>query len=176
MATENLKSTPVTNLDATPPVRTTSGKGADGILRQKDGTVTGTTAMEAASTYALVRVPTNVIVKHVWACLDASVTNFQADIGVYYGTGQDTPVDLRGDAIDADFFASAVDFDSVVVPTQYTMESAVYTVPDMFKPLWDAVGLSADPGGSFDIVFTSTETTDGAPVMYCAVEYVLPGA
>ena len=178
MATENLKSTPVTNLDATPPVRTLTGKGAGGRLNFVDATVTATTAMETGSTYAMVRIPSEAIVKRVWACLDTAVTTFTADIGVYYGTGKDVPTDLQGDVIDADLFASAVAFASIVVPTQYTHEAAAsaFTVADMFKPLWDAAGVTADPKCGLDIVLTATASVDGAPIIYLAVEYVLPGA
>lgn len=178
MATENLKSTPITNLDATPPVRTTSGQGANGLLHQIDGTLTATTAMEAGSTYALVRVPSNIIVKEIWACLDTAVTTFTVDIGVYYGTGQDVPADLRGDVLDADLFASAVALAAIVVPTQYTHEAAAaaFVVADLFRPLWHLAGLSSDPGCSFDIVMTATATNDGAAIPYLSVKYVVPGA
>lgn len=178
MATENLKSTPITSLDASPPVRTTAGKGASGILRQVDGTVTATTAMEAGSTYALVRVPSNAIIKEVWACLDTAVTTFTVDIGVYYSSGADVPAEQRGDVLDADLFASAVALASIVVPTQYTHEAAAsaLTVADMFKPLWDLAGLTSDPACNFDIVMTATATNDGAAIAYLSVKYVIPGA
>jgi hypothetical protein len=181
MGTEALKSTPVTRLDATPPVRTTSGQGANGVLHHIDGTVTATTAMDAGSTYRLVRLPSNAIVKEVWACLDTAVTTFTADIGVYYSSGADTPPGtVAATAIDADLFASAVAFAAIVVPTQYTHEAAAsaFAVADMFMPLWQAAGLTSDPNCGLDIVFTATATTDCAAgaIIYCAVKYVLPGA
>lgn len=178
MATEALKSTPVTRLDATPPVRTTSGRGAAGVLIHTDGTVTGTTAVTSGSTYQMVRVPSNAIVKEIWAFLDTAVTTFTADIGVYYSSGIDVNADLRGDVIDADLWASAVAFASIVIPTQYTHEAAAaaFAVADMFLPLWEAAGLTSDPGCMLDIVLTTTATTDGAPIIYLAAKYVLPGA
>ena len=178
MATENLKSTPVTNLDATPAVRTTTGRGANGLLHHIDGTVTGTTAMEAASTYRICRIPSEAVVKEVWAFLDTAVTTFTADIGIYYSSGEDVNSADRGDVIDADLFASAVAFANIVTPTQYTHEAAAaaFAVADMFMPLWQAAGLSADPKCGLDLVLTTTATTDGAPIIYAAVKYVLPGS
>lgn len=176
MATEALKSTPITNLDATPPVRGTSGRTAAGSLIYVDGLITVTTAMETGSTYAMVRLPSSAVVKRVRAWLETAVTTFTVDIGLSYGTGRDVGEDLRGDVIDADFWGSAVALASIVVPTEYTQESTQATAADMIKPLWDAAGLSSDPGGTFDVVLTTTATIDGAAVVYLAVEYVMPGA
>lgn len=176
MALENLKSTLVTNLDATPAVRTTVGRGGPGVLLYADATLTGTTAADIGSTYRMVRIPSTAIVKRIWACLDTAVTDCTVDIGLYYGSGQDVIDSLRGTVIDADFWGSAIALTSIVVPTQYTMESTVCTVADMMRPVWDAVGLSSDPGGTFDIVFTNTVAFNGAPILYLAVEYVMPGA
>ncbi len=159
-------------------MRTTSGQGAPGVLQHNDGMATGTDTYLTGSTYALIRIPSNAIVKELWACLDTAVSTFTVDMGVSYGTGPDVPVALRGTVLDADLFASAVALAAIVVPTQYTMEAAAaaLTVADMFKPLWDLAGLTSDPGCTFDIVFTTTATISGVPIMYCAVKYVLPGA
>ena len=180
MALEYLKSAPITSLDATPPVRTTSGRGANGLLHHIDGTITGTTLADIGSTYRMVRVPSEAIIKELWAMLDTAVTSCVVDIGVYYSsaTGDAPPGTVVATAIDADLFGSAVALTNVVVPTQYTHEAAAsaFAVADMFMPLWQAAGLSADPKCGLDIVFTATTAFDGAPIMYCAVKYVLPGA
>lgn len=178
MTAEALKSTPITNLDASPPVRTTTGKGVPGVVQMADGTATATDTTTTGSTYRLCRIPSNAIVKQLWACLDTAVTTFTVDMGVYYPTVGAPPGVTPATALDADLFASAVALASIVVPTQYTMEAAAAAliVADMFKPLWDLAGLTSDPGCDLDIVFTTTATTDGTPIMYCAVYFVCPGA
>ena len=79
-------------------------------------------------------------------------------------------------AIDADFFASAVVMttQSTLGWTPITFESGTYTAAKMKQPIWEAAGLSEDPGGFIDICFTNTNTIDGAPVLSCRVDYVLP--
>ncbi|MGE3279680.1 MAG: hypothetical protein AB7H90_03520 [Alphaproteobacteria bacterium] len=174
MATEHLKTTVITNLNTLPPTRATTGAGAAGVLRHNAGTITGTTAMEAAGTYRFVRVPWTVKVKHVRMALNAAVTNLAGDIGVYYSDSayDGTPVDLQGDAVDVDLFGADIDLESVVALTDYTNESTNYTAAKRAQPLWQAAGLTACPAGYADIALTLTETTDGAPVMYMEVEYV----
>lgn len=178
MATEAIKSTPITNFDATPAVRP-KGPGLPGNAGRMlcvDAVATFATAMDAASTYRMVRIPSNAIVKRVIACIETAVTTFTVDIGVYYDSSVARDADLRSDVIDADLFASAVALAAVVVPTEYTMESTVYSCTKIMQPLWQAAGLSADPGGLLDIVATATATSSGTSDLYVRVEYVLPGA
>lgn len=180
MTTEALKSTPITNLDASPPVRPTSGRGGIGVLQIADGTVTASDLVTSGSTYRIVRIPSNAIIKSVWAHLDTAVTTFTADIGVYYPTVGAPPGVTVTTALDADLIASAVAFASIVTPTQYTDEAAAAAliVADKFKPLWDLAGLTSDPGCDLDIVLTNTATNDCAAgaIIYLAVHFVMPGA
>ena len=178
MATEAIKSAIITSLDATPPVRTTTGAGSAGRLIYADGSAVFADTKTAGSTYQMVRIPSNAIVKRIWACIDTAVTTFTVDIGVYYSSGLDVTADLGGDVLDADLFGSAVALASVVVPTQYTMEAAAaaLTVADMFLPLWNLAGLSNDPSCGLDIVMTNTATNDTTSTAYLAVEYIIPGA
>ena len=177
MATEAIKSTPITNLDASPPVRNTAGVGGGSPLLYKDGSCVFADTKTSGSTYQMVRLPANAIVKRVWACIDTAVTTFTVDIGVYYGSGVDVPSAVRGTVLDADLFGSAVALASIVVPTQYTMEAAAAAliISDMFLPLWNLAGLTSDPGYSLDIVLTNTATNDTTSTVYLAVEYILPG-
>lgn len=174
MTTEALKSAVITNLNATPPVRATTGTGAAGMLRSVDGTLTATTGKTTGSVYRMVRVPSNAKVKHVFACLDAAVTTFDADIGLYYSdnTQDGTQATLQGTVISAAFFASAVDLHAIITPTDYVFEATTNVAAKRLQPLWQAAGLSSDPGGFFDIALTSTSTTSGAPVVHLEAQYV----
>lgn len=177
MAVEHVKSTPVSNADAQPPVANTVGEGAPGSLREVSGFVTVPASSSVDSTFRCVRVPTNAIVKAVVFTSEAQA-NANFDIGVYYPTtGRTATADLAANAIDQDFFASGVSADADVAPTDVTFEaeSTGYERDEWNTPLWEALGLSSDPGGEgFDIVLTVTEAvTTGTGVSGLSVRYVL---
>lgn len=177
MTTEALKSTPITNLDASPPVRSNVGAGAVGRLERVSGYITVTDTKTAGSTYQMVRIPSNCYVKDVRVSVDVTVTTLTCDIGLYYSTGVDgTQPSLRGTEVDADFFASAVDLKTKTSgPVSQMNESATYTAAKRQQPIWQAAGLTSDPGGFFDIVLTNTATNSGAAVVYLDADIVHPG-
>ena len=71
------------------------------------------------------------------------------------------------------FLATVIDCASAVVPTEVVNESGTYTLDKRKQPLWQAVGLSADPGGYFDIVATvkTTAVTTGTGKFGVRVAY-----
>lgn len=157
MTTEALKSTSITNSDASPRVPNQAGKGSADRWKVHDDYVTTTTGKTSGSTYRFVRVSSNAIVKKVVLETEAQGSSTAMDIGVYYADTPDASNANNGAVIDADFFASAVDVSSAV-KSDVTNESGTYTVNKRAQPLWQAVGLSSDPGGKFDIVATNTAT------------------
>lgn len=101
MASENLKSAPITNLDATPVVVATSGEGAPGAMRVATDSVLPTTNVSEYSTYRLCRFPTNAKVKHVWLFtngIDQTTGSATLDINVAFSdsTVDGTPPALQG--------------------------------------------------------------------------------
>lgn len=166
-----VKSTSITNLDATPVVRNTEGEGGQGTLRHIGDYAT--TTANIVQLVALARIPSTAKVKAVY--LEAAAqTQGTFDVGLYYSTGalDGTPAANAGTAVDLDFFATAVVCSSAVGRTDVTNESGTYTVAKRNQPIWQAAGLSVDPGGFFDVVFTSmnTITTGGlvaAEVLFC---------
>lgn len=177
----NLLSTAITSLNATPPVRSTAGIGAPGWLRTMTGKCAAlTTAFTAGGILRMCRVPSNCFVVEVYWKADASTTTVDCDVGVYYSNALDgttaTNVAAADTAIDADFFASAVDMHTASTGgwTPITFESTTYTAAKIVQPLWQAIGLTSDPGGFLDICFTNTSTTSGAPVLSCRVDYTMP--
>lgn len=180
MTTEALLSTAVTNIDAVPPVRATAGKGGAARLKEVDAYITPTTGKTTGSTYRMVRVPSNCVVKRLTGESHGTITTMTMDVGVYYS---DATIDETGSsstlgtgAVDADFFGSAVVFATGDTPYDVTNESGTYDVSKRNKELWDAAGLSTDPGGFLDICFTSTAThnfTAGA-VLGLRVEFASP--
>lgn len=174
MAVDHVKSIQVTNLDAKPIVPLTAGEGGPGNLKIVEGYATTVASGSQDATYQMVRVPSNCKVKQVWYEGGAQAAG-TFDIGVYYATdgeGQKPLTLLAANAIDQDFFASIVAVTSAVALTNVTNESGTYTIDKRVQPLWQAVGLTADPGGYFDICITIvTAITTGATVVGLTVIY-----
>lgn len=160
MAVDHVKSPSITNLDAQPAVANTAGEGGGAPVKTIEGYATAVASSSVDATYQLVRVPSTCKVKAVMF-ESAAQTAGAFDIGVYYATdgqgGKPTSL-LAANAISRALFASAVDCASAVAPTDVTNESGNYTIDKRVMPLWQAAGLTSDPGGSFDIVATVTTT------------------
>lgn len=176
MAVEHVKSTPVTNLDATPNVISTTGEGGKGYVVEIDGFLTIPASASVDSTFRFVRVPTTAKIKSVCVTSEAQAAG-KIDIGVYYPTtGRTGVADLAANAVDQDLFATAVDLAAAVAVTDVTFQvgTAGYLRSEINLPLWQAAGLTSDPGGFFDIVGTvkTTAVTTGTGVCALLVQYV----
>lgn len=167
MATENVKSAAITNRDATPPVLTT---GQGGFVRRVWGTAEAAAAGDAGSTYRLCEIPSNARAIRVVLTTDDLGTTATLDVGLYQNTAN------GGAVVDADFFASAIDANTAAVAeTMVTHEanSTGYNRDDIEKPLWEALGLSSDPGRTYDVVVTSAGDIDAAGTITLIVDYVV---
>lgn len=82
-ATET-KSSVITNLDATPPVRATYGGGGAGRLTRLVGTITPTASQATSVLNRLVRIPSNCQVHKVAIILDSAATTLTGNIGLWY--------------------------------------------------------------------------------------------
>jgi hypothetical protein len=170
MAVDHVKSTPITNLDASPVVQVTAGEGgAAPLCSISSGDVIGIASSFIDATYQFVRIPSNCKVKQIIFDSQAQTTSGTIDIGLYYATdgeGNKPVALLAAAAIDQDFFAAAVSVIAASGPTDVTNQSTTYTPAKRNQPIWQAVGLSADPGGFFDIVGTlKTALTTGTGKM-----------
>ena len=168
MALDHVKSTFITNLDASPSVQNTAGEGGPAPLKLVDGWATGVASSNIDSTYQFVRIPSNAKVKQLVFETESQTVGV-GDLGLYYATdgeGKQPTALLAAAAIDRDFFASLYSLVSVTTPVDVTNESTTYTVDKRAQPIWQAVGLTSDPGGYFDIVLTlSTAITTGTGKM-----------
>lgn len=176
MAVDHVQSTPVSNAYATPAVASTAGEGAPGVLREVSGFATAVASSSQDSTYRFVRVPSNAVIKQVKFSSEAQAGG-TVDLGVYRPVNA-TYADLVTSAIDQDFFASAIAVTNFSAWTDVTNEAtganASYDINEINTPLWEAAGLSADPGGFLDIVGTIVSAiTTGTGVMGCSVVYAL---
>lgn len=157
-----LKSTSITNRDATPRVFNSAANGAPGDVKEVFEYVTATGTVGDIIT--LIEVPSTARVGSVqWQA--AAMTAGAFDIGVYRNTA------AGGAVVDADLFASAVSAATAVTPTEVKHESGVYAIDDQNKPLWEAAGLTADPGGTLDICATITTAVTVAGLLGLKVQY-----
>jgi hypothetical protein len=149
MAVEALKGSVITNADATPPVLS-NARLSDMSMKEAIGTVQASASASIASTYRLCRIPSNARISEVIVSCDAFDTTGAADIGIYQTAAN------GGAVVDADFFASAVVLTTALPNTTVTHESGVFGIEDVEKPLWEALGLSADPHRDYDVALTLT--------------------
>lgn len=179
--TSHLKSAGITNLDTIPPFTPSVGAGASGFLRQVDGFSVPLAADATGSTYQLVRVPSFAIIKAVVFESEAQGAG-KFSLSVYYSdsTVDGTPVANQGLIVGGSpggvaFFAADIDCASAVLPTNETNQNSVYTLNLRDQPLWQALGLAADPGGFFDIVAVchTTAVTTGTGRLGIKVDYIV---
>lgn len=156
MAVVTRKSGVITNRDATPRVLN-AGAVAEGQVYSFTGTVETVNADSIASIYILGSIPSNAANIQIELWSDDIGTTTIADFGIYRTTAD------GGAVVDADFFGSAVSLkDGAVAGTRIEHESGVYDVDDVEKPLWQALGLTSDPGVIYDVCATLTAAADAA--------------
>ncbi len=187
MATEALKSTPITNLDASPVVNPNSGQGAPGVLRSVNGHVASTAGVTTGSTYRLCRIPTNACIKQVLLTAAAEGATGAIDIDVAFSdsTTDGTPASLQGtipqvSAADNKLFGSGVAITSAVKNQDQTFANS-FTTDHQNIPLWSVLnslgtlGWTSDPGGFFDILLKTTATMANGGDVAVEVRYVVDG-
>jgi len=175
--TSHLKSSQITGLDASPIQQPMTGQGGPATLKSISASLSSVSADATGSTYQMVRVPTNAILKHAWFQAAAN-SGGKVNIGVYYsdsttdGTAQANQ-GLVVPTTGAAFVSGDIDCSSAVAPTdELGQNTAGWTMDLINTPLWSALGLTADPGGNFDIVLVchTTAITTGAK-MTLQVDY-----
>ena len=162
----NLSSTLITNATATPSVSTSANAGAPGGLNNTYQPLAVTASETIGNVLRFVRVPSNARLTSIILYSDALGGTTAGDIGVYR-TAED-----GGAVVDADHFGSGVSLVSKVAGVEQIFESGVNTVADIGKPLWDALGLSADPQTTYDIAITLTAAVTTPGSIGLAVEFV----
>lgn len=185
MATENLKSTSITNLDAQPIVENTAGEGATGYITSSHDTVASTAGMLAGSTYKMCRFPTNAKIRRViFSCVaHGGAATFDIDVAHSDSTTDGTPASLQGNivqlaAADNKLFGAAATAVAAQSHVDVTL-SNTFLVTHENIPLWQvlvnlgATTFSADPGGFFDIVLKTVGTDTNGGALSVEVQYVM---
>lgn len=177
MAVVNLKSTPITNRDAVPPV-INDGRLERGALRSAVGSITagaadtGGATYAAGTTYVLASLPSSAMVRNVLLSC-AALTSGVVSIGVGRNT-KDSSGNAYPTAIGATataLFASAQSVASALSKSNVTNQSGNYTLTKQEQPLWQAAGLTTDPGGTLDIVVLVTTSLTAGGLLGLEVQY-----
>lgn len=165
----DIDSTLISNRAATPRVANEPYNDAR-IKTTGVGIVEVTTSTDAADEIRFCRVRSNALIKNVLVSSDAAITSGAMDIGIYRTD------DDGGAVVDADFFASALAVGSGLTRSSAVHESGIYGIEDQDKPLWEALGLSADSQVWYDVVGTVTTEMGAGGTICLEVEYVDGGA
>lgn len=164
----NVNSTWIGNAVASPKVLTNSNKSCGQMFSAKSvATVSATQA--SGDTIRMVRVPSNARIDAVLLTTGDATTAGNINIGVWQ------TADNGGAVVDADLFASALALTGGPFNrSDQTWESGEYTYAESCLPLWEVLGLSADPCREYDIVAQVSTTGDGmATTMVLEVQYVI---
>lgn len=161
MAVVAVKSNSVTNNNATPRVINTPGVEGGTLVRAINSLVTITSGDSVGSTYRLGKIRSSDFIDRIRLDTTADMgTTTTADIGLYdlltHSNG--------GTVVDADFFASAVSLkDGALSNSDVTFESGAAggLIANAEKRVWEALGLSSDPGKEYDVAMTLTGACDG---------------
>lgn len=172
MAVVNTKATAVTAADAKPNNTAVNNKLLNARVKRAIGVVEAASGDSIGSVLRLARVHSGWAIDRVLLSCDA-ITTCAGDVGVY-----DVADVNSGAAVDADFFASAQSLASALVNQDVTHEADAadagsgFGLADVEKPLWQALGLSADPGKWYDIAVTLTAAAGSAGTVGLKVFYV----
>jgi len=165
MATFNIKSTIITNRDATPKVLTDPFVAA-GDMKSAEGYVQSNgTNDDAGSIYRMFPVPSNARVDKMVLSNTALGSGCTLNVGVYWPTfipsGAGLSQSSQSLVINATMFASALAASGANTATNILAQSGFNTIPKQEMPLWQALGLSEDPKIDLDVCVTLAGAVGG---------------
>lgn len=126
-------------------------------LHHFNGQVEAANGDSIGSTYRLATIPSNFVPIKLELAWDALGGTCAADVGIY-------EMGASGAVVDADEFASGVSLVNAGAWTSELEESGAADIAKMGQPLWQRLGLTAQPvpGKSYDIVATLTAASAAA--------------
>jgi hypothetical protein len=170
MAVVTTKSTQLTNRDAVPRVINNPAASA-GAVQQAIGTLECANGDSIASIYRMLQIPSNAVGEILKLYCDA-ITSGAADIGIYRTIAD------GGAVVDVDFYASAQSIAAAITTgteiqheADATDAGAGFGLADLEKPLWQRLGLTSDPGVTYDIAVTLTAATTAAGTLGLRLYY-----
>lgn len=168
MAVVTTKSSQITNRDASPKVLSNS-RIVKANVQHARGVVTAVNGDSATSKYVFCSIPSNAVpVSLRYSAPDIGTTTAM-DVGLYRTT-QD-----GGAVVDVDFFATAVALNAGPYSKVEIVNEAgtIATPANSEQPIWQLLGLSADPCVTYDIVGTLTGAADGGGAILLEADYTL---
>ncbi len=175
MAVVTVKSTAITNRDATP-VTLNNPILQDGMVRTSCGLATIASTDQSTSKYIFCSVPSNARIVGLNLSTDATPGggSVAGTLGLYDTT-------LNGSAAIANFdqFGTAIDMHTAALTKSNIMfhsgaATNGLTVANAQKAIWDFLALSSDPVKYYDVVMTlSADNSTGAVKMFLQVDYTL---
>lgn len=168
MAVVTVKSSQITNRDATPVVLS-NGRLTRSPVQHARGKVSIANGDSIASKYLVCSIPSNAIPVSVRITSPDIGTTTIADVGLYQTTAN------GGAVVDADFFGSAVSLSGgALAKSDITNENgAIATPANSEKPVWELLGLTSDPNRDYDVALTLTAAADAAGDVLVEVDYVV---
>jgi hypothetical protein len=164
MAVVTTKSTQITNRDATTRVLNNPGIGG-ALVRHKRDVASIANGDSVGSKYIYFSIPSNAVPVSVRKTHPDIGTTTAADIGLYKTTAD------GGAVVDADFFTAATVLNAGAVTKGELVAGNVDTAANHGKRVWELLGLSSDPGISYDVVATLTGAADAAGALALEVDY-----
>lgn len=169
MAVVTLKSTAVTNANATPRVQNPAGI-QNGVVKRSQGFAVITSGDSVGSTYRIGKVRSSDYLHRIRIVSPDIGTTTAADVGLY-----DVLTHTNGGTVvDADFYASAVSLSGGAIDSDITFEAAAAggLITNAEKRVWESLGLTADPHKEYDLTLTLTGAADGTGTALVRYEYV----
>ena len=166
MAIVDRNSTTIANSIATPPVALSPPRNASN-LREVAAIITPAADDTANSIGRFFRIPSNARVSQLlWSSADATTAGV-VSVGLYQ------TAENGGAVVDADLFATLDLAGGPYNNLDITFESGEYTYAESEKPLWEVLGLTADPQREYDVTYLNTTTFHGGPTaVRLALRYV----
>ncbi len=156
MAVVAVKSTTITNRDATPKILN-AGRANGGTVKTYRDYVAIANGDSVGSVYRVVAIPSNAVIVSVRVTSPDIGTTTIADVGLYQTTAN------GGAVADADLFGSAVSLSGGALSKSEVMfESGVITNANINKAVWEHLALTADSNRDYDVALTLTGAADAA--------------
>ncbi|GAB2493947.1 hypothetical protein [Arenimonas alkanexedens] len=167
MAVENVKSAAITTADAAPPLpNQVPMRLANARVRESIGRAAIPASASIGSIARVLRIKSSDRVGALLLSCTA-LTGAAADVGLY-----DIPTVNAGAVVDVDLFASAQSIATALANTDVLRESGTITVARLEEPVWQLLGLTADPGKQYDIALTFTAATTPAGDVALRAQFV----
>lgn len=166
MAVVTVKSTQITNRDATPRVLN-NGRTTGGMVRHARGAAPITNGDSIASKYIMCSIPSRAVPISARISSPDIGTTTAADLGLYRTTAD------GGAVVDADFFKAAVVLNAGAIAKSEQVNGNLATLANAEKAIWELLGLTSDPGVDYDVVLTLTAAADATGTPMVEIDYTI---